>query len=168
VDEIGDNIMIEPIKYYTGIVAAIGGFLGGIVLILKAIEELMKTLTMLPEWIFKFLVYGLTLVIPNTMIVWYFFYLAGFYPYRLSEPRFFLTIVVQPAIGVSLYAYLWGRLLYPWLKGTLSRTKPQKPGEEENPSQSRNKPSSRHPLSGRKKKHHSQAAHKLSREGVKK
>ena len=71
----------------------------------------------------KFLIYGLGLVVPNIGIIWYFFYLASIFPNRLLETKFFWTIIVQLSIGVSIYAYVWGRWFFPKLERILDESK---------------------------------------------
>jgi hypothetical protein len=122
--------MIEPIAYWTPVISVFIVFVLTLRSLVDALEQLIKQIEKLEETmkrppkllklLLKFLIYSLTLVLPNLGIIWYFFYLAGFSPYRLSELRFFLAIVAQPTIGVSVYAYFWGKWLYPQLQRILS------------------------------------------------
>ncbi|HUF00278.1 MAG TPA: hypothetical protein VMN99_13555 [Anaerolineales bacterium] len=130
-EAVGTAKMIEPLNYW---MAVIGGVTVFVVAITNFLEALIKLMRWIPRPLVKFLVYSLTLVIPNIGIIWYFFYLAGSSPYRLSELRFFLAIVAQPTIAVSIYAYIWAKWLYPYLKGIQSETIDEKE-EKGGPSQ---------------------------------
>jgi hypothetical protein len=121
--------MIEQIAEWAPL---IGGLWVFVQLLLKAIEflekiekveETMEKLPHLLQLLGKFLVYGLSLAIPNLVIIWYFFYLAGLSPDRLSEVEFFGAVVMQPTIFVSLYAYIWAKGIYPRLQRLLGRSK---------------------------------------------
>jgi hypothetical protein len=123
--------MIDPIAYWTPL---IGGLTGFVTLLLKIIElfgemekvrKLMKKLPHLLKLLGKFLIYALSLVIPNVAIIWYFFYLAGISPERLWQVNFFWAVVAQPTVGVSIYAYVWAKWIYPRLKHTLGGSRPQ-------------------------------------------
>ena len=129
--------MIEPIIiYWTPLITALTGF---VTLLIKVIELLskweiiMKFIRLLPVLIkrlVKFLIYSLSLFVPNTGIIWYFFYLAGIYRDRLSQAEFFWAIVAQPTLAVSIYAYVWSSRIYTRLKNILEKpesvTKPRR------------------------------------------
>ena len=128
------NKMIEPIIYWTPVIAALTAFITLLLNLIELlgkiekIEEPMKEPPYLLKLLAKFLIYGLSLVIPNIGIIWYFFYLAGISPDRLSETEFFWAIVAQPTMGVSIYAYVWARWIYPRLQRILGKSKSrQKP-----------------------------------------
>jgi hypothetical protein len=121
--------MIERIAEWAPLV---GGLWAFVQLLLKTIEflekiekveEIMEKLPHLLKLLGKFLVYGLSLAIPNVVIIWYFFYLAGLSPDRLSEIEFFGAVVMQPTIFVSLYAYIWAKWIYPRLQRLLGGSK---------------------------------------------
>jgi hypothetical protein len=111
--------MIEPGNYWVSVIAFLTVYITAITNLLKAIEELMKIVPNVLKPLAKFLFYSITLVAPNIGIIWLFFYLAGSSPERFSEARFFWAMVAQPTLGVSIYAYIWGRWLYPQLQRAL-------------------------------------------------
>lgn len=121
--------MIEPVNYWISIIVYITLLITTFNGLLKALGELEKEVKRIPKQLktlTKFLAYSLTLVVPNIGIIWYFFYLAGFSVDRLSEARFFWAMVAQPTIGVSVYAYIWGRWLYPRLQRILNGSTSEK------------------------------------------
>lgn len=126
--------MIEPVTYWTVFISGIIILIRTLNELLKAIEELVERMKQLPnvlKFLMKFLTYSLTLVLPNIGIVWLFFYLAGSSPDRFSEPNFFWAMVLQPTLGVSIYAYIWGSWFYPQLKRILSDPTSKKQIEKE-------------------------------------
>jgi hypothetical protein len=117
--------MVEIIGYWTVIIAAVTAFIWALIKLLEALKELIKSI---PKPITKFFVYGLALIIPYIAIIWWFFYLAGLSPNRLSEPKFFWAMVIQPTIGASFYGYAWGKWIYPRLHSILGAPKLANPG----------------------------------------
>jgi hypothetical protein len=117
--------MVEIIEYWTFIIAAITAFIWTLIKLVEALETFIRRI---PKSLTKFLVYGFALVIPYATIIWWFFYLAGLSPGRLSEPRFFWAMVAQPTIGASFYGYAWGKWIYPRLHNILGASNPAKPG----------------------------------------
>lgn len=119
--------MFEIITQWTVIIGAIAGFILALIRLIEALKQLFERL---PKQLVEFLVYAPAIVIPYFAIVWWFFYLAGLSPERLSEPGFFWAVVAQPTIGVSIYTYVWGRWIYPTLQRILgqsnSRRKPER------------------------------------------
>ena len=64
----------------------------------------------------RFLVFLGILTIPNWLIIWYVLYVAALNHDRLWEAGFFLALVAQATVAVSLYTFLWGVWLYPKLR----------------------------------------------------
>ena len=124
--------MIELITSWTVLITVIGGLLYALIYVLGLLDELIKRL---PKWLARFLIYGLALLIPNAVIIWYFFYLVGLNANRLSEPTFFWAMVAQPIIGVSIYGYVWGKRIYPQVRGIVNKLKPEKIAEQEDDDQ---------------------------------
>ena len=124
--------MIEPITYWAGLIGGLITITTALNQLFKAIDDLaeqvdkMKQLPKLLKLLIKFLTYSLTLLIPNVGIIWLFFYLAGLHPEMISEARFFLAIVTEPTIGVSIYAYIWGSWIYPKLQRVFNNEKHEK------------------------------------------
>jgi hypothetical protein len=114
--------MNEPIAYLTPVIAFLVLFTGLLLNIVKLFEEspvimtILRKLPYLLKLLVRFLVYGLSLIIPIFGVIWYYFYQAGISPDRLSDTKFFSAVVVLPTIGVSIYAYIWGRWIYPKLQ----------------------------------------------------
>ena len=129
--------MIDPVTYYAPLVSGLTIY---VTLLLKLIEllgkkheveDFMKRLPRLLRLLAKSLIYFLTLAIPNVLMIWFFFFQAGISPDRLSEVNFFWAVVAQPTLGVSIYAYIWAKLIYPGLRNLLGETKlqPEPPSE---------------------------------------
>jgi len=128
--------MIELITYWTPVVTGLTTFTTFLLKIIELlgnkerIVEILKGLPYLLKLLAKFLIYGLSLIIPNIGMIWLFFYQTGISPNRLSETEFFWAIVAQPTLGVSIYAYIWGKWIYPKLQSFLESNPPQEPKHE--------------------------------------
>lgn len=104
--------MTETLGIWTGLILAFAAFIAAVKFLLQNILELIDIWKKIPVWLLKFLIYVLTLVIPNTIIIWRFFYFAGLYSNRLSEPIFFWSMIIQSALGVSMYEIAWLTWVY--------------------------------------------------------
>lgn len=111
------NKMVEMLETWTTLILALASFLAAINLLLKNLSDIRDNI---PDWLMKFL----TLFIPNTIIIWRFFYFAGLYSNRLSEPIFFWSMIIQSALGVSAYVVAWLRWIYPRLQRIPEESRP--------------------------------------------
>ena len=127
--------MIEPVAYWTPLITGLSTYLPLLAGILVILEKLgfsaaLQRAPLMLKLLIKFLIYFLSLVIPNVVIIWYFFYLAGSSPQRLWEGNFFWAVVAYPTVGVSLYAYAWAKWFYPFLQRILGDSEPQQGDSE--------------------------------------
>jgi hypothetical protein len=97
----------------------------GISTLLVALKNLIEILGNFPlrVGLAKFALNIITVVVPVTAIIWYFYYLAGLYSNRLSEPTFFLAMVIQAALAVSVYWYIWVVWISPKLRSMFAPAK---------------------------------------------
>jgi hypothetical protein len=108
-------------------------FIVSISSLIAAFTYLYKTWNEFPGrvGIAKFAINTIAVVVPVTAIIWYFFYLAGLYSNRLSEPTFFLAMVVQAALAVSVYWYIWLIWISPKLRRMFAPSKKKKTEAQE-------------------------------------
>jgi hypothetical protein len=107
---------------------ALAGILGTIAVIVKSAIEIAKKLPILMNIVKKssaykfllkvvvYLLFFLTLAIPNGMIVWWYHYQVAKNPRQILEPSVFLLVIFQITLFVSLYSLAWGVWLVPALR----------------------------------------------------
>lgn len=110
------NNLLEQLGILTILLTVIATILGIIEKYLKFRQNDKDFQKHITKPFVRFLSFILSLAIPNGILISYYFYLAGLYPHRLSEDLFFISLVAQLIIGVSLYAFAWGKWVYPKLQ----------------------------------------------------
>ena len=86
-----------------------------LVILVKLLEQLEKIQKYIPTSWFRAFYILVSLIVPNGIMVTYFFYLAGLEPERLSEYNFYYGLIIQLVILLSLYTFAWGRWFHPRL-----------------------------------------------------
>ena len=110
------NNLLEQLGILTILLTFIATLLGIILKFLEIRENDADFQKYILKPFIKLLSFIFSLVVPNGVLVSSYFYLAGLYPHRLSENFFFISLVAQLIIGVSLYAFVWGKWIYPKLE----------------------------------------------------
>jgi hypothetical protein len=105
--------IIEILKKITTLIT---GILALIVSILALFGKLTEVWNTIRKPLLKLLIFSGTVVAPNGIILWFFMDLAAQNHSRLGERLVFLSLVAQPTLFISLYAFCWGKWLYPWLR----------------------------------------------------
>lgn len=103
--------IIKILAPITLLITAIAGLLNAIVKSAEIIEQLLSKLR--PG--FRFLLLGITQIVPIACVIWNFMYIAATYPERLTEKIFFLLIVLYPTLLICAYETFWGITFYPKL-----------------------------------------------------
>lgn len=92
-------------------------------ILVKFIELFTKFLKTIPARVMMFLSLAASLFVPNGIIIWYYFYLVGLNSHRLSEVKFFLSMITQLTVLISLYAFVWSKWFYPKLRRIMDSRK---------------------------------------------
>jgi hypothetical protein len=108
------GIITAAVVGITGLITAIAALAGKLK---EVMERVLKPLWKIVLWpLLRFVLISLTLIIPNTVIVWWFIYwLAEYLTPIIRNTDVFLFVVTMLAALISVYSLFWGMWLYPVL-----------------------------------------------------
>lgn len=98
-------------------IGLVGTLLGAIVLALKYLTDIYR---LLRPYLALIIFLG-TIVIPNSLIVWYGLYIAAINSSRMGEAGVFFLLAAQLTAATSIYTFFWGKWFYPSLSSWLKR-----------------------------------------------
>lgn len=113
--------IVEILSTLAIILVAIAGIMKSAIEISKIIPDISKSFkeSRLKKAVLKGLVsvlLFLSLAIPNGLFVWFMVFQIGKNPRQILEPAIFFLVILQITILVSIYSFIWGFWLVPFLR----------------------------------------------------
>jgi hypothetical protein len=113
--------IVDLLTAFSGILATIAAIITSSIVIAKKWQIFVNIAknSLLYKTLLKavgYLLFFLSLAVPNGLMTWFMFYQVGRSPLQILEPVIFFSVILQTTAFVSIYSFLWGVWLVPLLR----------------------------------------------------